>query len=309
MAVKYYLSQLPFEMELEIVQAFNKLFHRRPSSKPFLAGDTYRELAEVLYDNTHHCDASEINNCTSEIPVVFVSSWVLMEFVEKVLPEVTKKFVLITHQGDVNITNTEEYKKIADNELIVHWFPQNCLLEHPKVTPLIIGLEDAWRHNAGALGDFKKKKYTNVKKDAKILLGLSLNTNPQSRVPCYVSLSGKQTVNEVYRSGNSHNWRKKLAKCMFVASPLGNGLDCHRTWEGLYFNTIPICEDNYMNRYYASLGLPIWLIQNRDWDSIAAMSEEQLIQKYNELMSNTNFEALWLDYWETKINEYCICRS
>ena len=34
----------------------------------------------------------------------------------------------------------------------------------------------------------------------------------------------------------------------FIYSPEGTGIDCHRTWEALYLNTIPIMKRNHLFR-------------------------------------------------------------
>ena len=36
------------------------------------------------------------------------------------------------------------------------------------------------------------------------------------------------------------DYLKKMSEYSFVASPEGNGVDCHRTWEAFYLNVIPI---------------------------------------------------------------------
>ena len=253
MAVKYFIKNIPYELKRDICAFFNKKLNRRPSSAPFISGDSYRTLADFLYDETHLCTAKEINDFSSkQKPIIFLSSWLIEKFVKEILPEIKNKFVLITHQGDKNITNSEPYSTLAKSKYLFHWFAQNCLYKNSKITPIPIGLEDRWRHNAGDVKDFKSKKLKNNKKDTKILFGFSLNTNPQKRVPCYLALSGKKNTSEIFRSPNAHLYRKMLSKYMFVASPAGNGLDCHRTWEAMYLGVIPIVEDNYMHRYFKS---------------------------------------------------------
>ena len=152
MDLKILLNAIPFEIERSFCKHVNKILKRRPSSKPFLSGDTFREFADVLYDETYKCKAEEIK----EGSIVFVSSWLLESFITDVLPKIENKFILLTHQGDVNIVQKKEYIQLAENENVIHWFAQNCTLEHKKVTPLPIGLEDAKLFNAGHLRDIKK---------------------------------------------------------------------------------------------------------------------------------------------------------
>ena len=308
MSLKFHIQNIPFEVEHEFFFRWNKLFKRRPSSTPFLSGDTYRAFCDVLYDETALCTADDI----FERATVFVSSRLLDDFVQKILPAVKYSFILITHQDDPNVTDSDFHRRIADDTKIIHWFAQNCTLEHPKVTPLPIGLEDRWQHNAGALTDFKKftkNKKKNAQRPfaadnigerkAEILLGFSLGTNPDSRFQCYRALWGKPFVHEIYRAPNAHLYHKMLQRSLFVASPAGNGLDCHRTWEALYLQTIPIVEDNYMNRFFASLGLPFLCI--KDWKECENWTVDFLKDTYRRIMQKADTAALYSSWWEDKI--------
>ncbi|CAF1041368.1 unnamed protein product [Rotaria sordida] len=46
----------------------------------------------------------------------------------------------------------------------------------------------------------------------------------------------------------------------FWISPRGNGIDCHRTWEALYLDIIPIVWNSTLNSLYANL--PVVIINN-----------------------------------------------
>lgn len=301
MSLKYCFENIPFEFTHEICYRWNKFFKNRPSSRPFLSGDSYRALADVLYDNTHRCNADEINSFKGETVIVFLSSWFMKDFTENVLKDIKKPFILITHQGDVNIDSSKEYVDVAENPFLKKWFCQNCTLKHEKVIPLPIGLEDRWRHNAGAISDFRKKTYINRRKMSKILFGFSINTNPAKRVPCYLAFAKSKIADEIYKAPNAHLYRKLLSKYMFVASPEGNGLDCHRTWEAMYLNVIPIVEENEMTLSFEKLSLPVWCI--KDWKEVSSMTEEELAEKYDEIMKKSNKDALWLSYWKKEIEK------
>ena len=82
----------------------------------------------------------------------------------------------------------------------------------------------------------------------------------------------------------------------------GNGLDCHRTWEAMYMNTVPLVEDNYMNRYFVSLGLPLYCVS--DWNELQSCDENKLQEVYSEVIHNSKTDALFLDYWKEKILEH-----
>jgi hypothetical protein len=65
-----------------------------------------------------------------------VSANRLLEFIERILPRLKVSFMLITHEGDVNI---DSFSALADDPRILHWFAQNCLLDHPRRGPSLSG--------------------------------------------------------------------------------------------------------------------------------------------------------------------------
>jgi hypothetical protein len=89
---------------------------------------------------------------------------------------------------------------------------------------------------------------------------------------------------------------------MFVASPPGNGLDCHRTWEAMYLGVVPLVENNYMNRYFASLGLPLVCVS--DWKEVGNWTESYLIELYNGITDKCHKETMFFPYWKHRIEEY-----
>jgi len=88
---------------------------------------------------------------------------------------------------------------------------------------------------------------------------------------------------------------------MFVASPPGNGLDCHRTWEALYVKTIPIVLRSVAMEYFAQHGLPIYIIDN--WSDLNTLSESDLRDIYMTKVKLFQSPALWFDFWKNKIKK------
>jgi hypothetical protein len=299
--VKYVLKRLITLLSgkrRELLSSVALIFNLRPSSKPFLAGDTYRALANCLYDNTHLCSASDINAQGAGM-IIYASSYLLDKFCNEVLPFVKITFVLITHQSDRAIENSEPFTTIAENPYLLHWFAQNCLYMNKKITPLPIGLEDLWRHNHGELADYKKKSFVTHIKRPRILMCFAIQTNPKKRLDCYNSLKSLIFVDKMWYP--PWLYRRTLRGYMFVASPDGNGCDCHRTWEAMYMRVVPLVEDNYMNRYFVSLGLPMYIV--KDWNEIALWDESFMENLYHSIQTKSDTAALWLDYWVNQITD------
>jgi hypothetical protein len=84
-------------------------------------------------------------------------------------------------------------------------------------------------------------------------------------------------------------------------SPRGNGLDCHRTWEALYLDIIPIVWHSTLDSLYTDL--PIIVIH--DWKEV---NEQYLRDKLREISlkklqqpSAYQYNKLRSAYWHQKI--------
>lgn len=83
----------------------------------------------------------------------------------------------------------------------------------------------------------------------------------------------------------------------FTASPRGNGLDCHRTYEALIFGSIPVVAgaDETLRKKYEDL--PVWFVD--DYSILA--DPAVLVRKRAEIMETTyNFNLLTRSYWEKR---------
>lgn len=314
MNFKELISALPFEFERSICYKLNSWLKRRPSSAPYLSGDTFARFADFSIENQKQledfCKNIENVNKTENFRqklIILVSSNLLVDFANSVLPKISVPFVLLSHQGDANITpestNADVFLQIAQNQHLVCWFAQNCTLQHEKIVPLPIGLENQRFHNAGNVASFKKlqKKLRagKIRKQPKVLVALNLATNPDKRFCCYRAFWHKPAAKELSSFVSSQSYRKIAASCMFVASPAGNGLDCHRTWEAMYLDCVALAEQNPMNEYFKNLGLPVICVS--DWATFAQKTEAELVQIYNETMKNCDRSALQAEYWQNKM--------
>jgi hypothetical protein len=292
MKVSLLLRNVPFELERAFCSRLNRTLGLRLSSSPFLSGDTYRAMADHLFDETSDCDTSAI----AEGSIVFVGAKRLTEFMERALPNVAGRFVLISHQGDEIIDR--RYSPIADHPMVLHWFAQNCELEHPKVTPLPIGLEDRWRHNNGELSDFRRISRVNRPCIPRIAYGFTLSTNLEERYKCYSALRRCAAADELPQPMNSSLYREVVRKYMLIASPPGNGPDCHRTWEAIYIRCVPLVDDCYMNRRFKDEGLPLILVES--WDELRGWNEARVRAAYETAWAEADTGAGFLDHWKAR---------
>ncbi len=288
-ATGFLIRSLPFAVENDIAWRLNLRLHRRPSSAPFLSGDTFRCKADLVIEEDEEfsyrsADGQQLVFCASELAADFLTS-----------KRLSRDFVLIVHHGDKNIG--DDFLAKLDTSSCSHCFAQNCLVKDPRITPLPIGLEDQWHHQHGHVKDFTRLRKKTADKIPRIAWGFSLHTNPDGRWPCYRALWKNPVAVSLPEGLNSRLYHKSIYPYMFMASPPGNGEDCYRTWEALYLRIVPIVKRSVMTEFFASLGLPMVLVD--DWREITSWDESYLVEIYQRLAPGFDSAALWLPYWET----------
>jgi hypothetical protein len=202
---------------------------------------------------------------------------------------IDKKYILITHNADNNITFPP-----PDN--VIRWFAQNVNIYHPRLGSIPIGIEnDFW------LKDKKGAMIAKLREPKKfksmVYINHNIKTNPTERQKPYDVLTGKKwvTVNHGSNGQGFETYLDNIYNHPFVVCPEGNGIDTHRAWECLYMNTIPIQKRNINNQYYTDL--PILFID--DWEEI---TQRFLYDSYMRITdSKWNTEKLTFEYWQNEI--------
>ena len=92
-------------------------------------------------------------------------------------------------------------------------------------------------------------------------------------------------------------YRNKLNDSYFIISPPGNGIDCHRTWEALYHNTIPVIEKKYY--LFSHINLPILTVDKLE--EFLNYSKEKKLKIYDNLTKKYN-ERIYMQWWINHIH-------
>ena len=120
------------------------------------------------------------------------------------------------------------------------------------------------------------------------------NTSEKSFARCITKPVGVQINNlpDLYQRNRQYP---------FWLSPRGNGLDCHRTWEALYLDIIPIVWNSTLNVLYENL--PVLIINDH-----RELNETYLYAKLKEISTKKlsqgrvyAYEKLRNAYWRRKI--------
>jgi hypothetical protein len=126
--------------------------------------------------------------------------------------------------------------------------------------------------------------------------------NPDKSIP-FVKCIQKSAGVHIFRIQRIYPRNRQYS---FWISPRGNGIDCHRTWEALYLDIIPVVWNSTLNSLYANL--PVVIINNHT-DLTEPFLREQLqkiaIKKKTQLISSSpegyHYEKLHNAFWRRMI--------
>ena len=100
-----------------------------------------------------------------------------------------------------------------------------------------------------------------------IFFNFSIETAPWYRQDCYnklVSKGLKWVDNKPYEQ-----YLQELINYKYAICPIGNGFDCHRTWECIYLGIIPI----FIAHPFVEVLLPFTkMVVLRDWNDLPVVN-------------------------------------
>ena len=259
--------------------------------------------------------------------ILHVCPQALPKFVSIILPTIKTRFKLITNNSDCTLPKDfqTESDAILNNEYLIHWFSQNWVGNHPKVTRIPIGLDYhsmrphenerkrmIWESKRNHIWGIKKQPIEQehellyikdgsrpfcdreIKAYANFQFLMTTRYGKSDRPDAYNTIPKELVFYEPTKATRDICW-KNMVKYAFVVSPHGNGLDCHRTWEALALGCIPIMKSSGIDPLFDEL--PVWIVHN--WNEVTL---ENMKRKVDEFKNKTfNYEKLTLAYWKSKI--------
>jgi hypothetical protein len=223
--------------------------------------------------------------------IIQTYTYILPDFITYILPNLTHNFILICHNCDFGID--AKFIPLLEDNRIIHMFSQNTLINHPKLTPIPIGIANS-KYDHGKKDILYRAMSTPKNRINKIYVNVDPGTNINHRVPIMAKMRANPLAVFANRS-SYYDYLIEMKKYKWVCSPKGNGADCHRTWEALYLGCIPLV-DNIVNFHELSKDLPMILID--DWSNITLEFLEKETSKLK-----FNYEMLNFNYWKDKIEK------
>ncbi len=262
-------------------------------------------------DNVNDYDFSKLK----DYDTLYIRVDSLNHFSKRV-SEIKCKFILLSGCSDYSISldvlkNPSDLSNILENPNLVHWYAQNNVYSHPKLSRLPIGMD---YHTLSTNSMYWGPKKTPVEqenelieiknlskpfweRDCKIYSNchfLTWTRGGPDRLDAIKKIPSDLIYLEPKQTDRKTAWTKQISFA-FVLSPHGNGLDCHRTWEALVLGCIPIVKKSVLDDLYEDL--PVLIVNN--WAEINQELLSNTIQNFKN--KNFNYEKLTLEYWMNKI--------
>lgn len=250
---------------------------------------------------------------------LYVCSSAIPDFC-KMVHNIKTRFILVT--GDCDeccwqdlFDSQKDFLLFMENSLLIHWFSQNCIfIDHPKLSPMPIGLDyhtmseknTDWGLRASPIEQEQELEMV-IKNNAKPwnerLFQTCAYSNFHFSMETRFADDRQDAIDKIppeciYYEPNLikrvDTW-KKQCDYVFVVSPFGNGLDCHRTWEALALGCIAIIKTSPFDVLFKDL--PVWIVE--DWSEINLMNMINVLTSFHG--KTFRMEKLRLDYWMSEI--------
>lgn len=296
------------------------LIGSRPTSFPFISGDTFRALAGLIVETHPNPVAAprtvnriRLGGHPAGRQVLFASASVFEPEIAAQVPgapavaEIAAylRFIarlptlagwrIIVHNGD-RIPDDEALCALAaasDGVLCVN-APDGL----PGVVPIPIGLENLWWRGNGLLGDFTgpgglaaEDPLPPAERDVEVVASFRVGTNPAVRTPLAALVARSRHRPLTFARGPAE-FHRLLRRALFVLSPRGNGPDCHRTWEAVYLGAVPVVEPGTLP-LSLTRELPILV---SGWAEFLDHDERTLRATYAEITTRSAAGA-YAPYW------------
>lgn len=261
----------------------------RESSSPFISGDSFRSIATWIYDEDRQDEPKNI----SKNEIIFLKTDFLKDFFNNIHPYIKYPYILITHNSDYGAPY--KYEKFLDDPKIIAWFAQNPTTIHDKLIPIPIGIQNQYLEK-GSLKYYQTflQKSNDDIQNRNIFLYMNLADTHVERLEVKRHFRNKDYCQEI-KCKSFENYLNDLKNSIFVLSPKGNGLDCHRTWETLLAGAIPVVKSSVLDKIYE--GLPVMIVN--DWKTVKFEDFEIYLKSLKR--KKINLEKIYFEYWKKLI--------
>lgn len=289
--------------------------HKMVCLEEIITGERFQALAEVsviplgsgigesecdfvmMQQRNNNYNAFYYTETTNELPdfvqnakTIFVNNWTLNKFFTYIFPKLKNKYIFISHNSDQCFS--DQFTHFLNSDRVIKWYSQNATGEHEKLFGLPIGIANQ-QYLHGNLQLLKSIVEQDITKS--ILVYKNFDNNTNIHVRSYVDAVTNQKGISMFPKKQQQDYLLDLAQSLFCISPPGNGPDCHRIWECLYLNTIPVVKFEPCFKYFKKL--PFLFVE--DWNDVTVpFLREKVVQFLNQ---NSDIDELKISFWKKTI--------
>ncbi len=216
--------------------------------------------------------------------------------------KLAENFNLVSHNSDANFGEQEIDYVLNLFPNIDTWYTQNLIAKHPKAKPIPIGIANPkWSH--GDQERFNKIQSEDISKSQQVYVNFNISTNLRARQECLAKIGPPYNLqleknypdascikdHDNFVESTQEKYLREISSSYFTVSPVGNGVDCHKTWEALYMKSVPIVTRWHGVEIFKDLGIPILIID--DWSEFKDLN-----------LSPDLYEKLWGDFEPNSLN-------
>lgn len=258
----------------------------RKSGFPYFTGDTWRFFCDWRLTENETFDPKKIRRGDT----IFVEYQLLREF-RKLARKIKVPFIVISPnvEGYSDGPLPGPHEKLLRIPNLAAWFVPNIdCSPTERLIPIPLGISNTFWQRSDYKAIQKKER------DTLCYVNFVVSTNQEKRLPCWEYFE-KQNWAKKTSARAPQDFLDDLSRSVFVISPPGNGLDCHRTWEALYLKCYPVVLSSTLDPLYE--GLPVVVVQS--WDQV---TEEFLQKKKAEFEAKEwAFERAYIPYWFQRV--------
>jgi hypothetical protein len=274
-----------------------------------------------------------------KVQSVYINTSAIPHFAKEILPNLISKndeikIVLVSGDADETVFEDifetyEDFILFIEDSRIIHWFSQNVVFSssakkiHEKLTPIPIGLDyhtlsecsfHEWGIRQSPIeqeNSLKNIRYlSNAPRERLFKVYCNFHFLMNSSKYGYDRKDALENIDstiifiEPQKQKRINAW-KRQSEFVFVASPFGNGYDCHRTWEALALGCIPIVKSSGLDILLKNL--PVCIVD--EWKDVTETFLRDAFEKILSRFGDKPFISLspefFLSYWVKQIKYYC----
>jgi hypothetical protein len=244
---------------------------------------------------------------------IYVCTDALTHFADRFLAQLRHPFVLVSGDSDVPVSpagiGESTVRRLLDSPLLIAWYAQNCATTAERLHPLPIGLDYHTMFERPGLWGLRQASPIAQEHQ---LIDLWARSHPVQqrffgaycnwahalergdRRQCAELIDRSVCFFEAPNVPRASSWARQ-AEFLFVVSPEGAGMDCHRTWEALALGCIPIVKRNPICRLLTDL--PVMIVD--DWSEVRRDRMEAFLREFPQ--KQFDYSTLLRDTWTRRL--------